>query len=525
MEWMIYTVLILLLIIVLWEWFYGHLLYEGYESNVPAYFGKFFPKRSDVVPGQLEEQDGYVRNKRYSEVYADIQGLGYKADFCRVVERPDDPGSRRVVCALAGQEGLDTFAYSSKSARSGIRFSRDDYYRDVNGDKRDDYCRILKVKEAPLDAWEARCIPSGLIEFKSDFELTDSKPPADIAELLLFFEGVMVWYRFIDDMVDYAENSKLALAGGIEMDETPVPRSGAGGELPQRGINETAKPRDPAPHVTGLEINKLPPVTETKPPAEQFIRIGENDKLEWNSKVRLRDLRAVSVWVYFDEFTQNAPIFDFGNGAGKDNVRLAIEGKGNRATKLRGVMKPRPDEFAKVCNAKAAMEVSPKLYLATSDANVDEYECKGPEPVESTYPEEDAAEEAGVPSANLIFEIWDTQQRKMRIRAINAIPLKQWCHVVVTTTDASSFRPTWQVYIDNKMVLEHEDGHMPLNSYTTLNYIGKSNWEDVGVGQYDDQDERFRGSLFDFRLYRLPMSAAKIAKTYAWGRARVIERA
>jgi hypothetical protein len=502
MEWMIYTVLILLLIIVLWEWFYGHLLYEGYEGTIPAYFGKFFPQRSDVVPGQLEEQDGYVRNKRYTEAYADIQGLGYKADFCRVVERPDDPGSRRVVCALAGQEGLDTFAYSSKSARAGLRFSRDDYYRDVNGDKKDDYCRILKVKEAPLDAWEARCIPAGLIEFKNEFELTDSKPPPDIADLLFFFEGIMVWYRFLDDMVDYAENSKLALAGEIEMDETP-------------------KARDPPPSVEGLAINKVPAVTDEKPPAEQFIRIGENDKLEWNSKVRLRDLRAVSVWVYYDEFTQNAPIFDFGNGAGKDNVRLAIEGKGNRATKLQGVMKPQPDEFAKVCNTKAAVEVSPKLYLATSDANVDEYECKGPEPVESTYPEDDAAEEAGPPSANLIFEIWDTQQRKMRIRAMNAIPLKQWCHVVVTTTDASSFRPTWQVYIDNKKVLEHEDGHMPLNSYTTLNYIGKSNWEDVGVGQYDDQDERFRGSLFDFRLYRLPMSSAKIAKTYAWGHARL----
>jgi hypothetical protein len=505
MDWMIYTVLILLLIIVLWEWFRGHLLYEGYENNVPAYFGKFFPQRSDVVPGQLEEQDGYVRNKRYSEAYADIQGLGYKADFCRVVERPQDPDSRRVVCALAGQEGLDTFAYSSKSARAGVRFSRDDYYRDVNGDKRDDYCRILKVKQAPGDAWEVRCIPAGLIEFKKDMEIIDSKPPVDITELLLFFEGIMVWYRFIDDMVDYAENSKLALAGSIELDETP-------------------RPRDPPPRVEGLGINKLPAVTESKPPAEQFLRIGENDKLEWESKVRLRDLRAVSVWVFFDEFTQNAPIFDFGNGAGKDNVRLAIEGRGNRAAKLRGVMRPQPDEFAKVCNAVAAVEVSPKLYLETSDANVDEYECKGPEPVESTYPEEDSApEEAGPPSANLIFEIWDTQQRKMRIRAINAIPLRQWCHVVVTTTDASSFRPTWQVYIDNRMVLEYEDGHMPLNSYTTLNYIGKSNWEEVGAGQYDHQDERFRGSLFDFRLYRLPMSAAKINKTYEWGRARILQ--
>jgi hypothetical protein len=50
-----------------------------------------------------------------------------------------------------------------------------------------------------------------------------------------------------------------------------------------------------------------------------------------------------------------------------------------------------------------------------------------------------------------------------------------------------------------------------------MNYIGRSNWED-DTAQYQDADQRFRGSLFDFRLYRSAMSASKIEKTVAWGR-------
>jgi len=57
---------------------------------------------------------------------------------------------------------------------------------------------------------------------------------------------------------------------------------------------------------------------------------------------------------------------------------------------------------------------------------------------------------------------------------------------------------------------------MPLASYVTENYIGRSNWEGES-SQYQNGDERFRGSLFDFRLYRAPMSSNKIARTVAWG--------
>jgi hypothetical protein len=63
---------------------------------------------------------------------------------------------------------------------------------------------------------------------------------------------------------------------------------------------------------------------------------------------------------------------------------------------------------------------------------------------------------------------------------------------------------------------------MPLASYTTDNYIGRSNWES-DTSQYQDADERFRGALFDMRFYRTPMSKAKIERTVLWGKKRLLE--
>ena len=155
--------------------------------------------------------------------------------------------------------------------------------------------------------------------------------------------------------------------------------------------------------------------------------------------------------------------------------------------------------------------------METSEANVDEFECPGPQPVDSDYPEDDEVGEEIAPTANLLFEIWDTQQRKMRIHVLNVIPLKRWVHIAVTTTDGAALRPTWRVFVDGKMVYEEPDGHMPLKSYLTNNYIGRSNWEGI-TAQYQDADERFRGAMFDFRLYRIPMSESKIRRTVEWGR-------
>jgi hypothetical protein len=496
-ETMIYTAIILLGIIVIWEYLRNRAFSEGFTDGVvPQFFGQYFPKRYDVVPGQIRESEGWIRNQRYSEAYVDVQRLGYKADFCRVVEKEQHPETRMVACALAGQEGLDPFMYRTESMRSGMRFSRDDYFRDVNGDGRDDYGRILKMTPAPNDTWEARAVIAGLSRFKQSAEMSDNSPPPDIAELLYFYEGIMVWYRFFDDILDYGENTQLGLAGDMNIDETP------------RRVK-----------TKGLGFNRMEAAAEgTKPPQNQFIKIGENPQLEFNTKVQLRELRAISVWVYFDEFTQNARIFDFGNGAGKDNVLLGIEGKGNDPGAF-GRLNAAPPATATVCNTRRSAEVSPQDFLKSTDANVEEWECPEAPTISSNYPEDEVT--PGVDAkANLLFEIWDTQQRKMRVRLLNSIPLKKWVHVALTTTDKVAFRPTWVLYIDGVEVFKHEDGHMPLQSYTTKNYLGRSNWEGVS-SQYQDADERFRGSMFDFRLYRSPMSADKIKKTVAWGKRRL----
>jgi hypothetical protein len=313
-------------------------------------------------------------------------------------------------------------------------------------------------------------------------------------DLLMFFEGIMVWYRWFDDMVDYSENTQISIAGDARVEEKP-------------GLTETK----------GLEFNRLPAVSEDVPAtADQFLKIGENARLEFDTIVTIRNLRAISVWAYFDEFTNNARIFDFGNGAGRDNVLLGIEGRGNTKSAF-GALNARPSEMNAVCSARAAPETTPQNFLATTSANVDAWDCPGPEPVDSTYPEDEKAAEEVEPTANLLFEIWDTQQRKMRIRVLDAVPLKRWVHIALTTTDANSIRPTWHVYVDGKKVFEEPDGHVPLKSYLTRNYIGRSNWEGVTT-QYEDADERFRGSLFDFRLYRQPMSGSKINRTVEWGR-------
>jgi len=498
-EYMVYTAISLLVIVIVAEWWRSTMIKEGFTDGVvPEFFGRFFPRRYDVIPGQDREVDGWIRNPRYSEGYIDVQRLGYKADFCRVIEKENMPESRIVACALAGQEGLDSFMYRTDSARAGMRFSRDDYFRDVNGDGRDDYARILKVSASPNDAWKALAVTAGITRFKQSAEVPDNSPPPAIADLLWFFEGIMIWYRFFDDMLDYGENTQIQIAGDIKVDETPRRETTRGAEMNRlRGTYDAAD--------------------GVKPVAEQYIKIGENSRLEFDTIVQLRQLRAVSVWAYFDEFSNNARIFDFGNGAGHDNVLLGIEGKGNVDTAF-GNMGRRPADDNMVCLSKAPKEVSPQRFLATSDANVDTWECAGPEPVATTYPEDE--KQAVDPNANLLFEIWDTQQRKMRIRVLNCIPLRKWVHIAATTTDGVNLRPTWHIYIDGKRVFEQLDGHMPLNSYTKSNYIGRSNWES-DTSQYQDSDERFRGALFDMRFYRAPMSAAKIERTILWGKKRL----
>lgn len=479
---------LLLLSILLYEMYKSQKFTEGFESQSNQFLDSYYPKRSDIVPGQVKEPEGnLVRDLRYRADYIDVQHIGSKSDFCRVVLNPSDPGSMIMACALAGTDGSTSISYRTKSKAEGFVFSRDDYFKDLNEDGRDDYCRIIKVANAPNDSWASMCVLAELEHF-SKAEIPDPKPPQDIADLLWFYEGIMVWYRFKDDLLDYAENTKLSTLGNMKIDEDPT-----------RIITE------------GLQIN--PTFNLEKPPvADQYIRLGENSRMELEDKVNMKEFRAFSTWVKFDTFTNNARIFDFGNGAGSDNVFLGIEGKGNYNT-VQEDIKPSSDNI--VCNRSPTLEIRPQVYMKKTAANVDEYDCPGPEPIDKTTTEPEIKRRKDR-TANLLFEIWDKKQRKMRVKVIDAIKENTWQHITVTTNDLS-ITPTWTVYIDGVNVFTKSDGFLPQTNYYTLNYIGRSNWEQASnQGEY--KDERFRGSLFDFRMYRIPMPESKIQKTVEWGK-------
>jgi hypothetical protein len=47
-------------------------------------------------------------------------------------------------------------------------------------------------------------------------------------------------------------------------------------------------------------------------------------------------------------------------------------------------------------------------------------------------------------------------------------------------------------------------------------YLGKSNWKTAS-----NKDELFKGSLFDFRAYSIPVTSELIQESMAWGKAKL----
>ena len=52
---MTYAAIVLLVIIIAWEYLRNRMMLEGFTDGVvPEYFGKFFPRRHDVLPGIVQ---------------------------------------------------------------------------------------------------------------------------------------------------------------------------------------------------------------------------------------------------------------------------------------------------------------------------------------------------------------------------------------------------------------------------------------------------------------------------------------
>lgn len=471
----LYVTIFILAGVMLIEIWYPTMIQEGFSSVIPTttFWGTFAAPRADVGPAN--EDSDYIRDPRYFNDYADVSRLGVPYDFCRMLVHKglNDPF---FACALAGTENLSSASFRTASVKNGFRISKDDYMNDINGDGRADYCRILLDKDSTYQPLCSRATDTGF----DGRDVVDPAPPPNIVQLLRFYEGCEIWLRFANSLEDTLNAVSVQVAGSITVDEMPT----------------SAK---------GVSFNG----------ANEYLRIYDGDSLSLGTGVPLRSLRTWMVWVYFDEFTNNAKVFDFGNGPNADNVFLGILGKGDYGvTSVNETTVP-----SEPSGQQDVEETTPKRLMETTDANVNDFVCKGIE----VFPKKllpsfiPADNSTPATKATLLYEVWDKKSRKMRITVNNVIPLKKWTHICITTDSEDAFRPALNVYIDGIQVFTKPDGCLPSTGLMTNCYIGKSNWRN-STSQFTNKDELFKGSLFDFRAYSVSVSAEFIDESFSWGK-------
>jgi len=468
-----YITLSLLAIIACTELLLPKVMTEGFTAIVPqsSFWSTFIAPRADVGP--IEEDSDYIRDPRYFNGYADVSRLGVAYDFCRMVTKKGKE-DLFFACALSGTENLDSTVFRTNSVKGGFRISKDDYMRDINNDGRADYCRILLDRDS---TYQPLCVRAGDGRFDSR-DVVDPSPPLDIQQLLRFYEGCEIWLRFSNSLEDTVGAVNVQIAGGITVDEMPS-----------------------AP--VGVTFNG----------ANQYLRIYDGDSLTLGTGVPLRSIRTWMVWVRYDAFTNNAKIFDFGNGSSADNVFLGILGAGDY-----GLQHANESTIpTEPSGQQDVPETTPKNLMETTDANVNDFECKAIEVFPRKLKPSTVSSDT-IPSdkATLLYEVWDKKSRKMRITVNNVLPLKKWTHIAITADSDDAFRPALTVYIDGIKVYTKLDGCLPSTGLMTNCYFGKSNWR-VSSSQYSNKDELFKGSLFDFRAYSVPVSPDFIAESFSWG--------
>lgn len=394
----------------------GYILSETVARTL--YEGFAVVRRTDIGPtteGWTHDEAGYVRDIRYSEMFVDVQNNGVAGDFCRAIHKKGDPQSLRIACALATREGMDTLELQSPTLRQGFKFSRDDYWRDVTGDGRMDYCRILRSDES--GRFIASCAVTTRDEIGSR-EIRDTNPPPAIRLLLEAYEDILVWYRFQDDAVDYAGNTALEYHGRPEVSSLIRP-------LKTRGV----------------QFNR-------EGPMKDYFAWGERDTLHLDQDVPPTQIRAISFWVWMDTFdSESNKIMECKNytkdGNPKDLVWIGVDRIG-------------PDIPA-ICTTQCAAELSPSQSLCYQNQV---------EPV-MIIPQ------IRPDSASWVFEIWDEEQRIMHLEARHSAKKAQWQHVVFTTADSTSWWPTWEIWIDGEKVAEKKDGRSIPALLLSENTLGK----------------------------------------------------
>jgi hypothetical protein len=388
--------------------------------------------------------------------------------------------------------------------------------RDADNDKRTDYCAVVKTQSG---AFEAQCYRAMTTTFDTK-QFVDTEPPEDISEIIYFYEGIMFWFRFIDDMKDYAENLITFTSGNLGIDEVNVkilPSQLLEGNKGQTNLDDRVQ-------VTkGLKFNGT----------NQFIRLGDSPDMSFGSVISLPVMKSLCFWVFFDEFTNNAHIIDFGNGAGKDNIFLGIVGRGDPSIADGSLIRKNPCENSDFNNVlpdkpsgpQPVPDMTPQA-LMLSTANVDEYTFdKEIRPRDLPTIKSFTEKPIEVPDqqaeyATLIWEVWNGKLRMEHVNVLKAFKLRTWTHCCITTASSDAVRPALQIWINGIKMAEKDGTHMPQVAVTSNNYLGKNNWMSDS-SQFENKPELFKGSLFDVRGYKQPMDKKKIEKTIEWGKKRL----
>lgn len=154
--------------------------------------------------------------------------------------------------------------------------------RDVNGDGRDEYCRIIRYPNTRL--WAAMCAPAGGLGFGAR-EIEDPRPPAAAAQMLWWLQGALLWYPLVRGLAEVVDGGTMVASKGTLL---------------------------PDPDITdGLELN------------------GVDNYLTMPTAVSLAPVRAIAFWARPREFKNNMRVFDFGAGEGVDNTIVGTEGTTN----------------------------------------------------------------------------------------------------------------------------------------------------------------------------------------------------
>ena len=455
------TILVLVLLI-------GYIMSETVTATISEGFSA--PKRSDIglSADGWGEAAGWQRDLRYKEAFVDLQGLGVATDFCRAVSKKSDPDSLRIACAVGRRDGMDTMEYNTLTKREGFRFSRDDYWRlstSASGDKKSsrmDYCRILKDEKT--GEHYSSCAIASFDGFKKKEE-RDAEPPPAIQDLLEAYEGILVWFRWRDDKEDYAANAAFQAFG--------------------RPVFPTLLNPDVS---RGLQLNRWSTASreagEAAPPLTDYLRWGEKGTFELHEAIRPRQLRAISFWIWWDGFEKDAAIVDCSNPAKnvrkQDRIIIGVEGGG-------------PDLPA-LQQTPAAQEVRTEVIQAIGQLT---------EPARLSRPPPSPSLSA---SARYYFEIWDEENRIMRLEApMSSAKTGHWQHVAVTVTDAAAWWPTWQFWLNGTLVSEKTDGRLSPAMEITENFIGKN----------------VRGCIQDFRMYSTPLTKTKLQTAIRYSKGRL----